>query len=553
MIEIPLEKIRPNPNQPRRRFEGLEELAQSLRDEGQLTPILVRPDDDVYELVNGERRWRAAKLAGLEVLRAEVRELTDEDAYRLSLIENVARDSLTPIEEAEAFRKLTEGGMTQVEVGRLVGKSQQYVADRLALLRLPDKVQSLVTARAVNPSIARRLVTLDDPKAQIRLAKRAAEGNLTVKLIEYEKRYASRVGDLKTYLVTPSLEAMILDSARCKQYIEAVQQGYRAVFNEMVKDAPELAQYAEAVKSKELEVKIGNVNLTNFVNQCARIGPLALKVSLEQEFTGQNWHWPKYSGAAMLIGPGQVGPAKAEGLTLDRWYEDLGIPLFSEQEWFELQKLDECGDWEALGFPGQEWFELPQPEPGSHAIRCSALAQRTYHPDYGRFIVDNSNYDHCQGCPPELLFVWQGWGKWCVVEFNDGLGGRMRRRFFEHGHIGATLIHQAIDTVDPFAFSDYNFKQLKLWQVQPIGASWFYIRRDTIPREEMIAALEEDLARLRNAEPLSDEELMECVLDWLQEYIPPYGDYEWREGTCSYPRRSDGTVDVGRMEELEWA
>jgi len=121
MIEIPLEKIRPNPNQPRRRFEGLEELAQSLRDEGQLTPVLLRPDGDGYKLVSGERRWRAAKLAGLKTLRAEVRELTDEDAYRLSLIENVVRASLTPIEEAEAFRKLTDDGMPQGEAGRLVG------------------------------------------------------------------------------------------------------------------------------------------------------------------------------------------------------------------------------------------------------------------------------------------------------------------------------------------------------------------------------------------------------------------------------------------------
>ena len=194
MIEISLDKMRPNPNQPRRRFEGLEELAQSLRDEGQLTPVLVRPNGDGYELVSGERRWRAAKLAGLEVLRAEVRELTDELAYRLSLIENVARANLTPIEEAQAFRKLIDDGKTQAEVGGLVGKSQQYVADRLALLRLPDKVQELVTARAVNPSVARRLVALDDEKLQIELAERAAEGDLTVRDVERMKQV--REGEL---------------------------------------------------------------------------------------------------------------------------------------------------------------------------------------------------------------------------------------------------------------------------------------------------------------------------------------------------------------------
>ncbi|MFB3095434.1 MAG: hypothetical protein ACE10O_06215, partial [Candidatus Acidiferrales bacterium] len=94
------------------------------------------------------------------------------------------------------------------------------------------------------------------------------------------------------------------------------------------------------------------------------------------------------------------------------------------------------------------------------------------------------------------MFVKQGWGTWIIVEFNDGQGNRMRRRFFQHDHVDSTFIEQAMDTIDPFLFSNENFKKLRLWQAQPVEMSWAYIRKAAIPKEEMIAALKADLEDL---------------------------------------------------------
>ena len=159
--DISVTEIRPNPRQPRRHFDGIEELAESLKAKGQLTPVLVRPMGEDFELVHGERRWRAAKLAGLPTLRAEVRELSDAEAFGLSLIENIQRAELTPIEEAEAYKVLLTEGMTQGEVGALIGKTQSYVAQKLRLLRAPDPVRVLLAAGALTEGHARQLLRLE--------------------------------------------------------------------------------------------------------------------------------------------------------------------------------------------------------------------------------------------------------------------------------------------------------------------------------------------------------------------------------------------------------
>ncbi|MDP8899623.1 MAG: ParB/RepB/Spo0J family partition protein [Actinomycetota bacterium] len=133
---IPLDEIDPNPDQPRAHFAGIEELAESIRVDGLLEPVMVRPFAGRYQIVHGERRYRASKLAGLSELPAVVREMDDTTMFRLSLVENVQRAALTPMEEAVSFARLQKQGHTQAEIGRIIGKGQSYVAHKLRLLKV---------------------------------------------------------------------------------------------------------------------------------------------------------------------------------------------------------------------------------------------------------------------------------------------------------------------------------------------------------------------------------------------------------------------------------
>ena len=141
MVRLPLASIRPNPRQPRKRFaeESLKELADSIREKGLLQPLLVRPQGDGYELVAGERRYRAALMAGLQEVPAVVKDLTDREALELALVENLQREDLSPVEEARGYQALLEMGLTQEEVARRVGKARSTVANALRLLQLPPE------------------------------------------------------------------------------------------------------------------------------------------------------------------------------------------------------------------------------------------------------------------------------------------------------------------------------------------------------------------------------------------------------------------------------
>ena len=141
VVRLPLASIRPNPRQPRKRFaeESLKELADSIREKGLLQPLLVRPQGDGYELVAGERRYRAALMAGLQEVPAVVKDLTDREALELALVENLQREDLSPVEEARGYQALLEMGLTQEEVARRVGKARSTVANALRLLQLPPE------------------------------------------------------------------------------------------------------------------------------------------------------------------------------------------------------------------------------------------------------------------------------------------------------------------------------------------------------------------------------------------------------------------------------
>jgi ParB family chromosome partitioning protein len=190
--QLPLDLIVPSPKQPRRDFDeqSLHALAASLGERGVLQPVLVRPrPGGTYELVAGERRWRAAGIAGLETIPALVREREDAVALELALIENMAREDLSPIEEARACAALVEElGLTREDVGRRVGRSRVAVSNLIRLLDLPDEVIEQVQRGALSEGHGRALLLAEDHAARRTLARSALDGGWSVRVTEERAR-----------------------------------------------------------------------------------------------------------------------------------------------------------------------------------------------------------------------------------------------------------------------------------------------------------------------------------------------------------------------------
>lgn len=189
---IPLDMILPNPMQPRRQFDdgGLAELAESFKSQGILQPIIVKSKDHGYILIAGERRYRAARLAGLEKIPAIVQdEKEDADMLQMALVENLQREDLNPMETAEAFRRLIDdAGMTQNQLAARVGKSRAAVANSLRLLGLPDKVKEMIRDGRLTEGHARAILSIEDDLSRVRLAERIISENLSVRSVEEAAR-----------------------------------------------------------------------------------------------------------------------------------------------------------------------------------------------------------------------------------------------------------------------------------------------------------------------------------------------------------------------------
>lgn len=185
--DIPLQSIRPNPHQPRRLFDedGLQELAASIAQIGVLQPILVRPADSGYELIAGERRWRAAGIAALEVIPAIVRTTDDMSSMEQALVENLHRADLTPLEEAAAYHQLIEDfDFTHGQVAERVGKSRSAISNALRLMALPTEIQQYLGDGRLTARHARSLLSIDDAETQLRYAREAVSNELTVRELE---------------------------------------------------------------------------------------------------------------------------------------------------------------------------------------------------------------------------------------------------------------------------------------------------------------------------------------------------------------------------------
>ena len=186
-VGIRLSEIEPNPRQPRQDFDpaALEDLAQSIRENGIITPITLRKTGDTYQIIAGERRWRASRLAGLHEIPAIVLDVDEQTAYALALIENLQREDLNPMEEAEGYRRLTqELGLTQEQAAQRVGISRPAVANALRLLTLPKAVAGLLRDKQLSAGHARALLPLEREEVMLKAAQTIIEQQLSVRQTE---------------------------------------------------------------------------------------------------------------------------------------------------------------------------------------------------------------------------------------------------------------------------------------------------------------------------------------------------------------------------------
>ena len=219
LVQLPIGSIRANTRQPRKRLDGerIEELAESIRAQGVVQPVVVRTSPEGgYELIAGERRWRAARVAGLATVPALVRETDDRNSLLLALVENVAREDLSPVDEARAYAVLMdEFGLGLGEVAEQVGRSKPTVSNRVRLLELPDDVLGLVERGQLSEGHARAVLAVPDNEERRRLARRIVRGGMSVRAAERAARWAgARTKPRRRQPVDPAVAARARDALR---------------------------------------------------------------------------------------------------------------------------------------------------------------------------------------------------------------------------------------------------------------------------------------------------------------------------------------------------
>jgi ParB family chromosome partitioning protein len=226
LAHLAVEEIHANAMQPRKRFdhEAVSGLAESIKAQGLIQPVIVRPRlEGGYELIAGERRWRAAREAGLATLPAVVREADDRDSLLLGLVENVAREDLSPVEEARAYALLIdEFGLSLGDVSERVGKSKPAVSNRIRLLELPEDVLAMVGRNELTEGHARAVLSVPDHDGRRRLARRIVKEGLSVRAAERAARWAgARTKERRATTVDPALAARIKEAVRLLTGFEA--------------------------------------------------------------------------------------------------------------------------------------------------------------------------------------------------------------------------------------------------------------------------------------------------------------------------------------------
>ena len=226
LAQVAVDQIHPNPNQPRKRFEseGVTSLAESIKAQGLIQPVVLRPRlEGGYELIAGERRWRAAREAGIATIPAVVRDADDRETLLLGLVENVAREDLSPIEEARAFAVLIdEFGLGLGEVAERVGRSKPTVSNRIRLLELPEDVLGMVARNELTEGHARAVLAVPDQDGRRRLARRIVKEGLSVRAAERAARWSgARTRERRVSAVDPAIAARVKDAFRLLTGFEA--------------------------------------------------------------------------------------------------------------------------------------------------------------------------------------------------------------------------------------------------------------------------------------------------------------------------------------------
>ena len=255
VVYIKLNDIKPNASQPRKIFneEALADLADSIKEHGVIQPILLRPAKKGYELVAGERRWRAARLAGLKEIPAIVRDLDEKTNAFYALIENMQREDLNPIEEAEGIKEIIDKyGLTQEETSKVVGKSRPYVSNALRLLTLPEEVKELVNNGSLSQGHARAVAGLAGEKLQIEAASKAAAEGWSVRQIESytamkpKKKPAKKKAAAKKDADTKALEEVLSEGLGTRVTVEGSSKRGKIIVEYY--SAEELERLAELLK-----------------------------------------------------------------------------------------------------------------------------------------------------------------------------------------------------------------------------------------------------------------------------------------------------------------
>jgi ParB family transcriptional regulator, chromosome partitioning protein len=219
-LRLPIDQIEPNPQQPRSDFHGdrLNELAQSIRENGIIQPLVVRRKDDAFQLVAGERRWRAARMAGLTHVPVVVQDFAEERLMEIALIENIQREDLNPIEVAHAFERLhKQFKLSHEQIAQRTGKDRTTITNLLRLLKLPGDIQLLLAERRLSTGHARAILALEDPEDQIQVAGRITSEGLSVRQVERLVQRMNEPRDPKPAdeaTLDPNIKAAVLEMER---------------------------------------------------------------------------------------------------------------------------------------------------------------------------------------------------------------------------------------------------------------------------------------------------------------------------------------------------
>ena len=216
VLKVAIEDIEPNQKQPRKHFQdkALRELANSISEHGLMQPIVVRKTGDVYEIIAGERRWRASQLAGQKTVEVIIKDVADDDVFVLALIENIQREDLNPIEEAEAYRQIIDQrNLTQEQLAEAVGKERSSIANVLRLLKLPPRVRSMVAEGALGMGHARALLSLKSEEDMVKIAqefvKRGFSARQAEAYVRQKLKPASEAEDEDPYVAVPGGAAAV--------------------------------------------------------------------------------------------------------------------------------------------------------------------------------------------------------------------------------------------------------------------------------------------------------------------------------------------------------